>query len=58
MITEALATAALAVAGWSALQVIKVPSLEDKVDHLVERVDAVYDHLLGIGPEKGRRGRG
>jgi len=45
----ALSTAGLTVGGWAALQVIKVPSLEEKVDHLVQRVDAIYLHLIDRG---------
>jgi hypothetical protein len=49
-----VSTAALGVGGWAAMQVIKVPSLEEKVDHLVQRVDAIYLHLLDRnGPNQG-----
>jgi hypothetical protein len=42
-----IATASLGMATWAVTQIIKVPNLEEKVDHLVRRVDALYDHLLG-----------
>lgn len=53
---ETISYAAMGIAGWAALQVIKVPSLEEKVDHLVERVDAIFDHLLADGSDSGRGG--
>ncbi len=44
---DIIASMGLAVGGWAAMQILKVPTLEEKVDHLVERVDALYDHLIG-----------
>jgi hypothetical protein len=54
MIPESFAVAAFGVAGWAALQVIKIPTLEEKVDHCVERLDDLHDFLIGSGPDKGR----
>lgn len=34
-------------AAWAVAQIIKVPSIDERLNHLVERVDALYDHLLG-----------
>jgi hypothetical protein len=54
MISETVAYAAMGIAGWAALQVIKIPSLEEKVDHCVERLDDLHDFLIGSGPDEGR----
>lgn len=51
-----IALVAIPVSGWAALQVIKIPALEEDVKYIKDRVDALYDHLIGDGPEKGRRG--
>lgn len=45
------ATAGLALGGWAAAQVIKVPSIEAKVDYLVNRVDYICDNFIRKGPE-------
>jgi hypothetical protein len=51
VIVGVLATGAMAMAGWAVAQVIKVPSIEEKLNHVVGRVDDIYKHLLG--PEGG-----
>lgn len=46
IIATVVSSAALGMAGWAVSQVMKVPSIDEKLNHLVERVDALYDHLI------------
>jgi hypothetical protein len=57
MLTELVAGAALAVAGWAVKQAAKVEPLEDNVKHIRDRVDALYDHLIEGRPTAERKGR-
>ena len=57
LVLGAVSTAGLAIGGWAALQVIKVPSLEEDVRYIRERVDALYDHIIdreGFDQGRGR----
>lgn len=46
-LTLIMAGAALAIAGWALREVSKIEPMEANVNHIRERVDALYDHLLG-----------
>jgi hypothetical protein len=46
VIIGVMSASALGIAGWAFQKLIKVESLEEKVDHIRQRVDALYDHLL------------
>jgi len=55
IIATALATGALGFAGYAVREVLKIETIEEKVDHIRQRVDVLYDHLIATreGPDQG-----
>lgn len=37
---------ALAAAGWALVRVARVEDMDKKIDHVISRVDFIYEHLI------------